>query len=107
MVPSPHVENYDRCMLILLLISSFNTVHTVLAAITTVCVREGGLAHWAAFTFRNGDLLTTDHLITLHVIAQDGATVAHADPTWLRFPHISVGVDLPILDAAEFITYRK
>lgn len=74
---------------------------------TAISVREGALAHWAAFTIRNDDLLTIDHLITLHIIAQDGATVTHTDPAWLRFPHVSVGVDLPVLKAAELISCTK
>lgn len=73
----------------------------------TISVRVGALAHWAAFAFWNDKLLTVDHLITLHIVAQDGAAIAHTDPAWLRFPHISVGVDLPILKAAEVISCKK
>lgn len=76
-------------------------------ATASISVRVGALAYWAAFTFRNDDLLTVGHLITLHLITQDGATVTHTDPARLRFPHVSVGVDLSVLIAVEVISCRR
>lgn len=87
-------------------LNSFFTLHTGLATAVS-SVRVGGLAHWTAFTIRNDDLLTVGHLITVHIVTQDGAAVTDADPARLWFPHVSVGVHLPILKAAEVISCRK
>lgn len=55
-----------------------------------------GLTHGAALSVRDHGSLAAHHLVTLDLVAQDHAVIAHADTAWLRLPDVPVSVLLTV-----------
>ena len=70
------------------------------------CVSVGAsrLTDGAALPVGDAEALALPEVVTLDLVTQHLAVVAHADPTWLGLPDVPVGVRLAVRRAALVVT---
>lgn len=83
---------------------SFNVRSLTVAALSAVGGRIR-LADGAALAVGDVHLLAVAQVLTLDLVAENLAVVAHANAAWLWFPDVPVGVHLAVRRAAQLVTW--